>query len=116
MSYLFNPDGAPVPVVLRPGSQAGAAEARQLEKLLQEYGKQEELLVRLQHQEEELQVWAGEGCRGRSCRCGQAREGQQAGASMGRGGATGEGTDGGATGATAAAAIKLPVAGACRGW
>ncbi len=37
-------------------SQAGAAEARQLEKLMQDYGRQEELLVRLQEQEREMQV------------------------------------------------------------
>ncbi|GAX80141.1 hypothetical protein CEUSTIGMA_g7579.t1 [Chlamydomonas eustigma] len=36
--------------------QASAAEARQLEKLMQDYGRQEELLVRLQNQEQEMQA------------------------------------------------------------
>ena len=36
--------------------QAGAAEARQLERLMADYGKQEELLQRLKDQEQEMQV------------------------------------------------------------
>ena len=36
--------------------QAGAAEARQLEKLMTDYGKQEVLLQRLKDQEQEVQV------------------------------------------------------------
>ena len=36
--------------------QAGAAEARQLEKLMADYGKQEVLLHRLMDQEQEIQV------------------------------------------------------------